>query len=180
MAYSSIQKKKCKCGCNKYPSIGCNGYAYSCMPQELKEKVGNKRKLQIKNRNKRNAAALKLHKVQRELNGDSELDLWFSLKMNTCEKICENCGASLLNYNEWEWRGSQHHIIEKSKINGCPSVATNPYNHGVLGYWCCHSQWHTSWSNAVKMPFFKIAKERFELFKKDIVEVGKIPECFLN
>lgn len=111
----------------------------------------------------------------------NELELWFLMHMNTSKKVCENCGGDLSHYDNKAWRGSQHHIIEKSKINGCPSVATEPLNHGVLGRWCCHPQWHTSYQNAVKMPFFKIAKERFELFKDKIIESErkKIPQCFL-
>ena len=75
------------------------------------------------------------------------------------KKVCENCGKDLNHYSDEDWFGSQHHIIEKSKINGCPSVATVLENHGVLCKWDCHAQWHTSQSNAEKMPFFKIAKK---------------------
>lgn len=112
---------------------------------------------------------------------DEDVSEWFRFHMEHSVKRCENCGADLSNYKEKDWRGSQHHIIEKSEINGCPSVAAEILNHGVLGKWCCHSQWHTSWDNAQKMPFFSIAKDRFETFKHLIhkSEQRKIPNCFL-
>lgn len=99
-----------------------------------------------------------------------ELDLWFYMQMQANEKICENCGKSLNHYNDNDWRGSQHHIVDKSPLNGCPSIATNPLNHLVLGKWCCHSQWHTSFLNASKMPVFAKAQEKFLLFQKFIAE----------
>lgn len=178
--YSSIKTKKCKCGCGKYPAIGCGGYSYSCMPDDLKEKVGGKRKLQIQKRNAAKYASTKLRMTNYQDN--SALKNWFKFHMINSKMKCENCGADLSHYNETDWKGSQHHIIEKSGVNGCPSVSTNLLNHGVLGKWCCHSQWHTSYANAVKMPFFKIAKERFELFKDKIIESERkhIPEVLLN
>lgn len=86
----------------------------------------------------------------------ADLEGWFLMQMHSNEKICQNCGISLYHLNEWAWRGSQHHVLEKSLF---PSVATNPANHLVLGYYCCHSQFHTSMLNASKMPIFAKAKE---------------------
>lgn len=123
----------------------------------------------------------KLKEVIEKRRSVDDLQKWFEFHMEHSEMKCENCGADLSHYNERDWRGSQHHIIEKSKINGCPSVSCEIDNHGVLGKWCCHPQWHTSQENASKMPFFKIAKERFELFKNKISEPEqrKIPKMFL-
>lgn len=72
MAYSTIVKKRCKCteGCSKYPTLGCFGYYYGHLPDDLKEKVGNKHKLQVKNKNKRTALAAKLRQVGSEDNVD--------------------------------------------------------------------------------------------------------------
>ena len=180
MIRSAIKQKKCKCGCGRMPTISCNGFYYACMPEELKEKVGSKRRLQIKKNNAAKYAATKLRMGR--YSADVDLKNWFRFHMINSKMQCENCGADLSSYNEKDWKGSQHHIIEKSGVNGCPSVATEILNHGVLGKWCCHSQWHTSYFNAQKMPFFKIAKERFDLFKNKIreEELNKIPECFLN
>ncbi len=174
-----IARKKCKCGCQKFPSMGYAGYYAPHAPDDVKEKVGTKRQVAIRNRNKRVALSAKLHKVQNSQ--DSLLNLWFRYHMVKSVKVCENCGSSLSHYSEAEWRGSQHHIIDKSPTNGCPSVAEEPLNHGVLGMFCCHSQWHTSYDNAAKMPIFKEFKRRFNLFKDKIIEseIRKIPECFL-
>ncbi len=37
MGYSSIKRKTCKCGCGGIPAIGCEGYKWKCLPEELKE-----------------------------------------------------------------------------------------------------------------------------------------------
>lgn len=177
--YSSIKKKTCKCGCGKYPTLGCSGFNYNCMPEEIKAKVGEKKDLQKKAANARKYASTKLRMAKYQEN--SELKNWFKFHMINSKMECENCGADLSHYNDNDWKGSQHHIIEKSGVNGCPSVSTELLNHGVLGKWCCHSQWHSSYSNAQKMPFFEIAKKRFELFKDKISpdEWKKIPKYFL-
>lgn len=171
MAYSTIERKKCKCGCGKYPSLGYSGYSYSCAPEEIKEKVGDKKKFQIKKQNTRKAISVKLRAENRkrdEVECSNDLELWFRLQMNSNERICDNCGKSLQHYNDWAWRGSQNHIVDKSPTNGCPSVATHPLNNNVLGMWCCHGIWHESFERQSKMPCFAKAKENFQLFKNKI------------
>lgn len=164
-------KSHCKCdACKadpknaKWPTMGCNGKNYKCLSDDEKQIIGNKIKVAQRNKNARLSAALKIRK---DTNDEDKnlLTLWYKLKMNTSKKVCENCGADLSHYNEKDWHGSQHHIVDKAL---CPSVKSNPYNHLVLGMWCCHSQWHTSFLNASKMPIFKKAKDKFLLFKKDI------------
>lgn len=87
--------------------------------------------------------------------GQSELNAWFEDKMINSIPVCENCGKSLFGLNDVDWKGSQHHVLEKSLF---PSVKTHPLNHLVLGRWCCHPQWHTSMLNASKMKIFPKAK----------------------
>jgi len=176
-----IARKKCKGDCGRYPVISLAGWCWQCVPEDIKEKVGTKRKLAQKNKNNRMAQSVKLRRLEKDINNvNNDLELWFLSHMNSSHKVCENCGVSLEHYSSTDWRGSQHHIIDKSPINGCPSVATNLFNHGVLGRWCCHPQWHTSHSNAEKMPIFQEFKRRFNLFKDKIIEseIRKIPECF--
>lgn len=180
MAYSTIEKKRCKCGCGKYPALGYGGYSYSCAPEEIKEKVGSRRDMIRKNKNTRNAIKVKLRAEIREkdrLEGKDDLEAWFLLQMHSNEKICDNCGISLAHLNEWAWRGSQHHCLEKSLF---PSVATNPINHLVLGYYCCHQQFHTSMLNASKMPVFQKAKEIVEILYPLLTdrEQGRISEYY--
>ncbi len=98
----------------------------------------------------------KIKNIQRENDGDANLlKLWFSSKMQTSSRICENCHKDLSNLNDNDWMGSQHHVLEKSVFF---SVKTHPLNHLVLGRWCCHPQWHTSMLNASKMAIFPTAK----------------------
>ena len=179
MKRTPIIQKRCKCGCSKWPTLGCAGYSYACLPEDLKEKIGTKKQLQQKRLNAAKTTSIKLRLASYK--EDKGLQDWFRFHMVNSEMKCENCGADLSHYNEKDWKGSQHHIIDKSGVNGCSSVSKELKNHGVLGKWCCHSQWHTSYENAQKMAFFKIAKERFELFKDKISpdEWKKIPKCFL-
>ncbi len=121
-----------------------------------------------------------LNKPDIESEYANKLSLWFKYQMQVSKRVCENCGASLHHYTENDWFGSQHHIIEKSL---CPSVASHPQNHIVLGFWCCHSQNHTSWINMSKMACYEEMKKRFDLFKDDInpTELHKLHKHpFLN
>jgi len=108
-----------------------------------------------------------------------DLGVWFNYFTINAIRICENCDASLSHYNDEDWFGSQHHILEKSKF---PSVAGNLNNHMVLGKWCCHSQWHTSMLNASKMQCFYLAKHRVQklLPKLTEAELNKVDPLFLN
>lgn len=181
MAYSSI-KKHCKNNCGRMPVPGLSGYCWTCVPEEIKAKAGNRRKLAIKKKNARLSAISRIRRQERAENGENELELWFLYHMHNSPRICENCGANLSHYDDRLWRGSQHHIIEKSKVNGCPSVATNLDNHAVLGFYCCHSQAGTSNLNLSKMPVFPLLKERFAKFEHLIAESErkKIPDIFLK
>ena len=104
-----------------------------------------------------------------------QLDMWFRYFMVNAKRECENCEASLTHYNEEDWMGSQHHILEKSIY---PSVAGNLNNHMVLGKWCCHGQWHTSLENASKMECFELAKIRIRKLLPSLTpeEANRIPE----
>jgi len=153
MPYSSIKKKKCKhLGCEKYPVISGKGYCMQHIPQEVKEKLQSKRKEYQKRMTKNASISRNIHKAQK----NDDLANWFKEKMDKSVRVCENCGASLKHYNASDWLGCQHHVLEKSLFH---TTATNPLNHLVLGKWCCHSQWHTSMSNASKMPIFAKAKD---------------------
>ncbi len=101
---------------------------------------------------------------------DEELENWFKMKMRL-PKVCDNCGTRLNSLNEKEWRGSHHHILDKSLF---PSVKTHDLNHLVLGFYCCHSQWHTSIENAKKMPIWNYAKRKVQMFIDEVVESHKI------
>jgi hypothetical protein len=184
MAYSSIKKKYGKC--------------IDCSPNEPEQYVIAKRcpnhykiyraKIQLEKQKTRNKVrSLHILPNNRSMVEDkSALREWFKYHAANSERKCENCGADLSSYSDADWRACQHHLIDKSPTNGCPSVAAVLENHGVLCKWGkgdsggCHSLWHSSYETASKMPFFKIAKERFEKFKHLISEEEKrkIPRVF--
>lgn len=62
MYNSTIKRKKCKCGCHRYPTLGYSGYAAMCAPQEIKDKVGSKRDVARRNKNARNRTSNLLRK----------------------------------------------------------------------------------------------------------------------
>lgn len=167
--YSTIRKKRCKTqDCINYPKLGFDGYCLIHVPQEIKDKVQTKtRKQQKQARQRLQNKVMNLKQVDTEA---MKLELWFKLQMQANDRYCQNCGKSLYHYNDNDWRGSQHHIVDKSPLNGCPSVATNPLNHLVLCKWNCHQIWHQSFESASKMPVFQKAKEKFDLFKQFIAE----------
>ena len=184
---STIKRKTCKCGCSKMPSMSYNGYFYDHAPQELKDKIelkskSKKEKKLAKQREQNKVRHLENSQDNIAANKQIELNEWFKYNCANSPKKCENCGKDLSNLNDKYWRGSQDHIIEKSEINGCPSVASELDNHCVLGFFCCHSQKHTSHLNLSKMPIFPLLKERFKKFEHLIneEEKRKIPKIFLN
>ena len=105
---------------------------------------------------------------------DVELERWFKMKMRL-PKVCDNCGTRLNSLSEKEWRGSQHHILDKALF---PSVKTHDLNHIILGFYCCHSQWHTSIENAKKMLIWNYAKRKVSMFIEQVTETHKILENF--
>jgi len=140
MAYSSITVKKCKCGCSKFPTISCGGYNYACAPDEIKEKLGSKRKLAQKNKNKRAAIGRKLHQAQNEVRKKT-LNEWFNdiaekhivETPNGLGAYCSECGSFIpLQY----MRHATAHLLAKKLFR---SVETHELNYMILGAGCgCH------------------------------------------
>ena len=123
---------------------------------------------------KKSAKRIEQDKLDRVNGSGDELDLWFKMKMRL-PKVCDNCGARLDRLNDKEWRGSQHHILDKALF---PSVKTHDLNHIVLGFYCCHSQWHTSIENAKKMSIWGYAKRKVQMFIEEVLESHKMLDYF--
>ncbi len=172
-----IKRKTCKCGCSKYPTISCKGYNYECLPTEFKKEICDKKRLQQRKRNTTKRITAKLRTDSYKDN--NELELWFRYHMLNSKKVCENCGANLRHYNEKDWLGSQHHVLEKSIF---PSVKVNLDNHIILGKWCCHSQFHTSMLNASKMNIFPKCREIVKKLYPFLTdrEKGKLSEFYMS
>jgi len=168
MGYSSIAKKKCKCGCNKWPSIGYAGYAASCAPQELKDKIGNKQKVAARNRNERNKVRMLLPKDK----SNKLQELWFAKIAAEIRQhpYCWECKAWIAP--EF-YRHASAHIFPKSENSGFPSVATHPMNYLILGSSCgCHDKTHRL-DLFCKMGIWKEAVDRFKEFESCITEKHK-------
>jgi len=141
MGYSSITRKKCKCGqCNRYPTIGYAGYSYNCAPQEIKEKVGSKQKVAQKNKNKRMALSRKLHEAQNEVRKKT-LNEWFNDIAETylvetpygLGTYCMECNAFIAAQFI---RHATAHLLAKKLFH---SVETHELNYLILGAGCgCH------------------------------------------
>lgn len=169
-----IKKKLCKCGCDKMPTMSCQGYNYSCMPDELREKVGDKKKLQQKKSNAAKYASTKLRMMKSK--EDTELDLWFRRIALEIEKNphCMECNAWI---SKPFYKAATAHIFPKGE-NYFPSVATNPHNYLILGAGCgCHDKTHRI-DTFSKMKIFPIAIEHFYQFEKEIKENHKYLSIF--
>jgi len=186
MAYSTIQKKHCKCGCGKYPSLGYSGYAYSCAPEEIKEKVGARKDFLRKQQNRRKAIAVKLRADNREKDettGETYKELWFKARRieMTGKCVC-GCGLSSCKNDDKYFRFSCAHVLAKSKFE---SIALHPENCVELSYWNgCHSDFDNKgyeWVKIWKPKLWAIVVEKFKILYPfiDKKEYQFIPDALI-
>ncbi len=138
MAYSSITKKKCKCGCHRYPTMSCNGFNYNCLSDEEKEKLGNKKKVAARNKANKNALSRKLHIEQNKVD-NKDLNQWFA---GIERKHSNGKGAYCMECGEWipqmYMRHATAHLLPKKTFD---SVKTHELNYLILGAGCgCHTK----------------------------------------
>lgn len=92
--------------------------------------------------------------------------------------FCENCGGRInINYLPHH---NIAHIFPKQRFK---SIATHADNRMFLcaskdGLKSCHEQFDSGYSTMVGMPVFEIAVKRFEKFKNEIKESGKLFHIF--
>lgn len=166
MAYNStIKNKKCRCGCDKWPTLSCFGYNYNCLPPDLKEKAGTKKKVQIKNKNKRVALSNKVRAAQRQVDG-VDRELWYNAQRKKMIGVCqeESCNQTTNKDHDVYFRWSICHIVPKSLV---PSVSTHPDNWMEL-CWQHHSEFDATFEKASNMKCFAEAKRKFQTFKDKI------------
>lgn len=163
MSYSTIERKKCKCGCHRFPTMSCFGYNYNCLPPDLKEKAGTKKKVQTKNQNRKKALRVKVRSLNRLSDGTEERELWFLMKKHEMTGFCteEGCKESTNKNHPVYYRWSICHIAPKKSV---PSVATHPDNWIEL-CWQHHSELDSSFEKAKNMKCFPEVKRKFNLFK---------------
>lgn len=163
--YSSIKKKKCKCGCGCYPTIGFAGYYHSHAPEYVKKAKQERmdRNIAIREKDKPNSVGV---------------GKWFTKKRYEMKGVCCNCGKVTQKDNDLFFMWSIAHVLPKKIFD---SVAQNDDNWIEL---CidCHTLYDRNWLTASKMPVFKLAIKKFNLFKEQIAdrEVRHIPDCFLK
>jgi hypothetical protein len=174
MAYSSIVRKGCKCGCGKYPTLGYKGFNADCRP-DLKAAAIKKQK----DRNALRSDLAHVRKLAVEVDGVKapkeyqELDIWFKDRMGRLEIKCDNCGAT----NWWleqnkdtkigklKWRSCQAHLLQKRHFK---SIMTHPLNgmvmgSGYSGLCHCHDTYDSSWDKASKMNIWDEVVRRFKI-----------------
>jgi len=171
MAYSTIQQKKlickdCNDGIEKPIIAGRCQYHYKL----YRSKVSlEKRKINYLKNTPENLD------LQKEI---EKLQLWFSDRRKEMIGGCENCGKRSCKDNEKFWKWSIAHVLPKSIFK---SVNKSQFNWIEL---CvdCHNTYDRDWETASKMPVFKLAIEKFNLFKDQIAEEEKrrIPDCLLT
>jgi len=181
--YSTIIRKKCKCGCGRFPTVSCGGYYYGCMPDELKEKIGSKKKLQVKKNNAAKYAATKLR--MSKYSEDKELEFWFNLIRSKMSGECEcGCRQPTSKYSDKFFKFSACHLLPKSKFK---SVATHPMNYLELTAFgnSCHTTFDNmgyEYCKKTKPVLWKIVVERFNIIYPSISisERKFIPQVLLN
>jgi hypothetical protein len=170
--YSSITKNKCKCGCGRWPSLGYNGYFYSHAPQEIIDKVGTKKQVAQKNKNKKAALSRKLHEAQNVVSG-AELNRWFDDRRKEMTGVCANCGAKSCKESDDFFRFSIAHILPKAYF---PSVKTHESNWIELCFWgsgSCHSQMDNKMLDLIDMACFDTIITRFVEMYPSVAEKEK-------
>ncbi|MEO6707202.1 MAG: hypothetical protein ABIN04_15290 [Ginsengibacter sp.] len=193
MSYSTIKPKHCKCGCNHYPTISYNGWYAPHAPDEIKEKVGNRKK-QVQRKANERARIRSLNQLEgnREMVSgkigiDSELENYFRLASGELymNPFCMECNDVIsptikrLKGDEWvevdNFRNCTAHIFPKSEFY---SVRANPYNKLYL---CCKNGCHERTHRLdtfSKMKIFPEAARKYELFKDQITETHKYKGLF--
>lgn len=170
--YSSIVKKFCKCGCQRPPTIGFNGFFYAHAPQEIKDAQGKKAKKSYQaalsrakqgNLSRKVTKYAKLNEAHKtpEIVPKSQLDIWFEECRKEMVNSCAECGRGTNPKNDKYYRWSICHIVPKSVVK---SVATHEYNFIEL----CqlhHQEYDNSFDRAAAMMCFGEIKMKFQLFK---------------
>lgn len=185
MAYSSIIPKKCKCGCNKWPTTGFQGYNADCRP-DLKEQKIKQQKERAKKRN----GAIKSGRALRVLavtepdvkagKDYAELDRWFKERHKEMTGRCQNCMGKTEKDGR-HYKCSIAHILPKAYF---PSVATHPSNFLELCFYgkSCHTNMDNKMLDLTEMACWDDIVTKFCAMYPSIAikERRRIPEILLQ
>ena len=186
MAYSSIIPKKCRCGCNKWPTTGFQGYNADCRPDLKEEKIK-----QQKERAKKKNAAIKDGRALRVLavtddgnremaKGYAELERWFKERHKEMTGRCQNCMGKT-EMDGRHYKCSIAHILPKAYF---PSVATHPLNWLELCFYgkSCHTNMDNKMLDLTEMSCWDDIVTKFCAIYPSIApkERRRIPEILLQ
>ena len=181
--YSSIAKKKCKCGCDKWPTLGYGGYFSEHAPEEIKERVGGRQKVVARNRNKRISDAAKLRTEQAKIdipNGTFQLQRWFEDRHREMSGVCQHCGGNT-EKGKSTFRCSVAHIFPKAHFK---SVATHPDNWIELCFYgkSCHTNLDNYALDISELNCFdEVIRKVVAIYPSiAVAERRRIPQVLLN
>lgn len=180
MAYSSIVRKRCKCGCGKWPTTGYAGYNQDC-------RADLKRKKLDKLAERQDAAKVRNHDNKLLPNQAKEA-------FEKLQQFFDNCAREIAKHpyclecelegkqtfiKEKFYRSATAHVLPKRKEYGFPSVAAHPVNFIVLADICGHHKlYDRSWEDAAKMKVWPLAIQKFKIMYPHIApeEKKNIPD----
>lgn len=117
------------------------------------------------------ATSKKPAEVKRDIK--KSLKAWYEMQDTQAPACCENCGASLISTINFMPRAHICHIVEKSPINGCPSVATHPLNRW-FGCLDCHTIYDNQPAEVVaEMKIIPILRNRMRKVYPEIADNEK-------
>lgn len=197
MAYSTIKKKACRCGCGKAPTISFDGWFYAHAPQEIKDRNGERARKshQAKlNRARMNVLSSKVWKAQKEVGGLKSpenaqnkhlaLRAWFLDRRKEMKGWCVcGCGNRSSKDDDRYFKYSAAHVLGKAKF---PSIATHPENFIELAFWGgCHStldDYGYARTKETKPVLWEIIVRKFKILFPFIAEneIKGIPDVLME
>ncbi len=185
MAYSSIIPKKCKCGCNKWPTTGFKGYNADCRPDLKEEKLRKqKERAKLKNASIKDGRALRVLAVtEPEVKAGkdyAELDRWFKERHKEMTGVCMNCGGRT-EKDKTHYKCSVAHLLPKAYFK---SVATHPDNWLELCFYnnSCHTNFDNKMIDLIDLHCFDAVIQKFVKIYPSIApeERRRIPPILLE
>ena len=171
MGYNSrIAIKKCKCGCDRFPTLGYKGFNIRCFPQELKDAEPERYKkgaVNARNRVSLSNLSRKVKLVAKENDAFKSSQIkpqeqWYQDRRSEMTGCCIECGYGTNVKDDKYYRWSVCHIVPKGLV---PSVATYEHNWIELCQ-TCHQEFDNTFDRAAAMKCFGEAKMKFRLFQK--------------
>jgi len=181
--YSSIQQKRCKGGCGRYPDMGGKGYCFNCKPEYKIEVIDrSKKRVAAKNSNSKLRSGIANEQENKSLAKNyGELDRWFKERRKEMTGRCHHCGGPSCKHDDKYYKFSICHILPKAYF---PSVATHPSNFVELCFWNknCHGNMDNKMLDLIEMNCWDEIVTKFCSMYPFIAEKEKrrIPDVLLQ